>query len=218
MFKLANLSTRTCLFVQFAAAAVVPAPFNTELECATAVVDTIKAPVLVYGELVQRRIAAMKELYEQCSALPSHDAVECKRLFAKYAITVVQGLTFEIEARRIVMRNYAIARLEDYYVCRNGPEEVFTPQLLCALRTYEHSLVELRPLTDRAMERYEVLRSRFTTCLETPEDLQATCLVTLFRDATVISIAVTEELVELRPVFIEKSLELLEEYNTCRLA
>lgn len=168
---------------------------------------------------MQARITALKATYEQCAALPEREAVVCLRSFAQYAITVVQGLLPELEAKKVVLRNYALSRLEDYHQCRIGATEtVFAPQTLCALRAYEDAKTALKPLTDRALERFDVLRDSYLTCVESPEDLQASCLVALFRRATIIGREVYDELIELRPVVIETSLQVLEAYNDCRLA
>lgn len=173
--------------------------------------------MLVYADQLQARLTALKATYEQCAALPEREAVVCLRSFAQYAITVVQGLLPELEAKKVVLRNYALARLEDYHQCRIGAtESVFAPQTLCALRAYEDAKTALKPLTDEALARFDVLRDGYLTCLEAPEDLQASCLVGVFRRARVIGEEVLEHLVELRPVIVEQSLELLEAYNVCR--
>lgn len=216
--KLALLATHTHTHTQFAAAAVVPAPFSDPRQCALTVVDAIKGNVLVFADQLEARFDALKATYEQCNALPDREAVLCLRAFAQYAISVVQGLEPELEAYTILLRQYALARLEDYYLCRNGAATVFVPQVLCALRIYEDAREKLQPLTAEALARFDVLEERFLYCRALPEDLQATCIVSMFRQAVAIWQVVSVELLELRPVIEEKALVLLEDYNDCRLA
>lgn len=193
----------------------------SELErtCAYEIVDAVKGRVLEDAERIQERFYALKDTYEQCRALPVSGQAECLRHFVNYAVGLVESLRPELAAKRVLLRYFALARLEDYYQCRN-PE--ITSSLgddqLCAARLLIDTIDRLQPVIAHVEELIERLDARYVACQAYPEELKPTCLVLLFRETTTVIRGLGEQAIELRPIIVTNALELLESYNQCRQA
>lgn len=205
---------------QLASAASIPEPFNTERECGVAALNAVQQSVLVFYKRVEARLYALKGTYDQCRQLPATDAAPCLRNLVANAKTVIQGLRPELDAKIVILRQYGLERLEEYFVCRNPNNEptfdTYTPQSLCGLRTLEEVEDALEPYTSLLRSNLESLVPRYYACLETAEDLQATCFARFFRYTTAAGREVYEKVKARQAEILEGALAILENYNTCR--
>lgn len=192
--------------------------------CGLELMSTIRTKAYEYSEELLGRLESGYAMYQECRMLPSYEQLACMQQYARYVIGLIQGLEPEFEIKRTILRYYAIDRLDDYYTCRtnNGTEVeagsiVLTPHVLCAEIMYENTKDALKPYTDMAVYQFNVVYDQFYYCVSQPESMQPTCLRAILRKTIDVAEKVWEQMAELRPMVVQKTMYLLEDYYQCRI-